>query len=136
MTPRIERKPLEFYLNLRYPITVIPDITGGFVATIQDLPGCITQGETLEETHCNMEEAKQLWMESMYEDGNEIPLPNQEEEYSGKFNVRLPKSLHKKLDGLAVHEGVSLNQYLVSTLSHAVGFEEGAKTKTRKRKQK
>ncbi len=134
MTTKTERKPLEFYLGLTYSITVIPDITGGYVAEIEDLPGCFTQGETLEETFLNMEESRRLWLESAYEDSLEIPLPRDLEQYSGKFFIRAPKSLHRKLDQLAKREGVSLNQYLVSTLSHSVGMEEAQKTRTRKRK--
>jgi predicted HicB family RNase H-like nuclease len=68
-------------------------------------------------------------MESMYEDGNEIPLPGNETEKpcSVKFNVRIPKSLHCKLDEIAEREGVSLNHCLVSILSLAVGREEAVK---------
>ena len=120
-----ERKPLDYYLNLKYSITIIPDESGGFAAEIEDLPGCITQGDTLEETYSNMEEARKLWLETVYEDGQYIPLPNQEVEYSGKFILRAPKSLHRKLDRMACREGVSLNQYLVATLSEAVGQLEG-----------
>lgn len=131
MVSKAERKPLEYYFGLKYPITITPDITGGFVAEIKDLPGCFSQGETLEETYQNIEEARRLWMESMYEDGNEIPLPGNETEkqYSGKFNVRIPKSLHRKLDEMAEQEGVSLNHYLVSTLSRAIGQEEASKSR-------
>jgi len=131
MVSKAERKPLEYYFGLKYPITITPDITGGFVAEIKDLPGCFSQGETLEETYQNIEEARRLWMESMYEDGNEIPLPGNETEkqYSGKFNVRIPKSLHRKLDEMAEQEGVSLNHYLVSTLSRAIGQEESSKSR-------
>jgi antitoxin HicB len=120
------RKPLEYYLDLKCPVIIIPDATGGFVAEIRDLPGCYTQGETMEETFNNIEEARHLWMESMYEDGNEIPLPASEleKQYSGKFNVRLPRNLHRQLDEMAEREGVSLNHFLVSTLSRAVGQEE------------
>jgi antitoxin HicB len=124
MTTKTERKPLEFYLELKYPITIIPDVAGGYVAEIEDLPGCFTQGETLEETYTNMEEARHLWLESAYEDGLYIPLPRDENQYSGKFNVRVPKELHRKLDRLAEREGVSLNQFIVSTLSHSVGLRE------------
>jgi antitoxin HicB len=120
-----DRKPLEYYCNLKYPVTLHPSPEGGFAIEIQDLPGCISQGETPEEACEMIEEAKKLWIESAYEDGLDIPLPRNEMDYSGKFNVRLPKTLHKKLDNLAVREGVSLNQYLVSTLSHAVGMKEG-----------
>jgi predicted HicB family RNase H-like nuclease len=71
-----------------------------------------------------IEEARKLWMESMYEDGNEIPLPSNQVEYSGKFNVRVPATLHRKLARLAVKEGVSLNQYVVYALSHTAGVAE------------
>ncbi|MFC1845834.1 type II toxin-antitoxin system HicB family antitoxin [Chloroflexota bacterium] len=130
----IEHKPLEYYLGLNYPITITPDITGGFVAEIEDLPGCFTQGESLTEILDNLEESLHLWLESAYEDGLDIPLPRSEDKYSGKFNVRFPKSLHRKLNKLADREGVSLNQFLVSTLSHALGFEEGRQSKKHKTK--
>jgi len=120
----IEQKPLDYYLNLRYPITITPDIDGGYVAEVKDLPGCFSQGETIEETYDNIEDARRLWIESAYEDGMTIPLPRSEKGYSGKFIIRVPKSLHSKLDQMAEREGVSLNQYLVSTLSHVVGRNE------------
>ena len=131
MKANIERKPLEYYLNLKYSVTITPDPDGGFVAEIEDLPGCFTQGETLEETYENMEEARRLWLETAYEDGTDIPLPRDEKQYSGKFNVRIPKTLHRKLDQLAEREGVSLNHFLVSTLSRAVGQREARKVKVR-----
>ncbi len=39
------------------------------------------------------------------------------EEYSGKFVVRVPKSLHAALAAEAAAEGVSLNQLVVAKLS-------------------
>jgi predicted RNase H-like HicB family nuclease len=33
---------------------------------IPDLPGCMTQGETLGEVVMNIEEARQLWIETVY----------------------------------------------------------------------
>jgi antitoxin HicB len=136
MDTKKERKPLKYYYGLKYPVILHPAPEGGYAVEIEELPGCFSQGETVEEAMKMIEEARRLWIESVYEDGNDIPLPRDEDEYSGKFNVRLPKSLHKKLDGLAVHEGVSLNQYLVATLSHAVGLVEGRKAKPRSRKRK
>jgi hypothetical protein len=41
----------------------------------------------------------------------------QRREYSGKFNVRLPKSLHAALAQEAEAEGVSLNQLVVTKLA-------------------
>ena len=132
MVMELKRPPLDHYLNLKYPVKIIPDETGGYVAEIEELPGCISQGEAIEETYTNIEEARRLWLEVAYEDKLDIPLPSDLEHYSGKFNVRFPKTLHRKLDLLADREGVSLNQYLVSTLSHAVGLEEGQQSKPRK----
>jgi antitoxin HicB len=129
MTTTTDRKPLEYYINLKYPVTFEAAPEGGYFVQIEDLPGCYSQGETVEEAMEMIEEARQLWLESAYEDGLDIPLPRGEREYSGKFNVRFPKSLHRRLDQMADREGVSLNQFLVSTLSRAVGVEETRRKK-------
>ena len=44
-------------------------------------------------------------------------------EYSGKVNVRMPKSLHRDLAHRAEQEGVSLNQLIVTALARSVGAE-------------
>jgi antitoxin HicB len=135
MITNIERKPLDYYLSLKYSVSIEEAPEGGYFIQIKDLPGCLSQGETIEEALENIEEARHIWMESMYEDENEIPLPGTaEKQYSGKFNIRIPKSLHRKLDKMAEEEGVSLNHYLVSTLSRAVGMEEGQRGRARKTK--
>ena len=119
-----ERKPLEYYLNLKYPVTLHPAPEGGFFVEIEDLPGCYSQGDTVEEALEMIEEARQLWLECAHEDGFEIAEPRDQDEYSGKFFIRAPKSLHRALDRMADREGVSLNQFLVATLAKAVGIEE------------
>lgn len=108
---------LDDYLGLQYRFDVIADPDGGWVIDFPDLPGCTTQADTLDEIVPMAEEGRQLWIESMYERGLAIPLPSYPEEYSGKFNLRLPKSLHRKLAESAERDGVSLNQYVVTLLS-------------------
>jgi antitoxin HicB len=115
-----ERKDLKFYLNLRYPVTIHPDPDGGYVAEIEELPGCMTQAETIDEAFKAIEDARQLWIKTAYEDGQDIPLPRDMEEYSGKFMVRIPRSLHRNLVRAAKREGVSLNQYITSLLAAGV----------------
>jgi predicted RNase H-like HicB family nuclease len=127
----VERKPLEHYMNLKYPVTIHVAPEGGFVAEIEDLPGCLAQGESIDEAYEEIEIARKLWMETTYEDGQDIPLPRDDRQYSGKFIIRVPKSLHRQLDLLAEREGVSLNQYLVSELSRVVGKEVNNKDKAR-----
>ena len=119
---KASRQPLEYYLNLKYPITFYPEKEGGYTAIIRDLPGCMTQGETLSEAMENIEEARELWIETVYETGKkDVPLPSTENEYSGRLLLRIPKSLHRHLSEGAEKEGVSLNQYILSLLSEANG---------------
>lgn len=110
-------KPLSFYLALNYPITFYPDDDGGFTVEVADLPGCITQGDDLKEATEMIKEARELWIESAYEDNDPIPMPSTEVEYSGKTMLRMPKYLHQKLAEAAKREECSLNQYIVSLLS-------------------
>jgi len=114
------RKDLDFYLNLHYPVTIHPDPDGGFVAEIEELPGCMTQGETLEEVFEAIGDAKQCWIEVAFNDGHEVPLPRDMGEYSGKILIRIPKNLHRVLAHAAKREGVSLNQYMTSLLAAGV----------------
>jgi antitoxin HicB len=117
---KTQSQPLDYYLSLDYPVTVYPNAEGGFVAEIKDLPGCITQAETIEELMGNINEARELWIETVYESGKRaVPLPATEQDYSGKFVLRVPKSLHRRLAQQAEQEGISLNQYAVSLLSAA-----------------
>ncbi|OIN88237.1 MAG: hypothetical protein AUJ21_11230 [Anaerolineae bacterium CG1_02_58_13] len=60
------------------------------------------------------------WLEISLEDGNPIPEPAPDEDYSGKFVVRLPRSLHRQLVETAEREGVSLNQFVNVALARAV----------------
>lgn len=117
---QIEKPSLEYYLNLQYPVTLYPDPEGGYVAQIKDLPGCLTQGYTVEETVANIQEARELWIETAYASGDDIPNPCNDDSYSGKLLVRMPKSLHRRLAETAESEGVSLNQYIVCLLSASV----------------
>lgn len=119
-----KNEPLEFYLSKAYPFVVYPAEEGGYVAEIEELPGCMTQGETLGEVARRIEDARRGWIEVAYEDGMEIPLPQTEEQYSGKFVVRLPKYLHRRLAEQAAREGISLNQYVASLLSSSAATEE------------
>ncbi len=113
-------KTLEDYLNANYPYTVYRAEEGGYVGEVEDLPGCMAQAETLEELSERIEDARRAWIEVAYENGMEIPLPRLEQEYSGKFVVRLPKYLHRQLAEKAECEDVSLNQFVVTLLSSAL----------------
>jgi antitoxin HicB len=48
---------------------------GGFVATVPDLPGCMSDGDTREEAARNVEDAIASWLEEARSVGREIPRP-------------------------------------------------------------
>jgi HicB family len=62
-----------------------------------------------------LEESRQL--DQLIDGLPEPPIGPQRREYSGKFNVRLPKSLHAALASEAEAEGVSLNQLVLAKLA-------------------
>ncbi|BCV24012.1 type II toxin-antitoxin system HicB family antitoxin [Gelria sp. Kuro-4] len=80
----MSEKDIEYYLALPYKVVLHPAQEGGYVAEIPDLPGCLTQGETIEEAINMIQDAKVCWLRSALEDGVEIPEPGQTlDEYSG-----------------------------------------------------
>lgn len=108
------------YINLPYNYIIKPihDESGDYYhASVLEFDGCQSTGETFEEAFKNLMEAMEGWIETKFENGFPIPEPVSPEQYSGKFIVRLPKSLHQKLSVEAVREGVSLNQYALYKLS-------------------
>ena len=72
--------------NLSYSVYYEQALEGGYVAFVPALPGCHTQGETLEETERNVKEAIELYLESMVAHGEVIP----EERRSFQGRVTVP----------------------------------------------
>ncbi len=116
------KRTLDEVLTREYPFNVIADPDGGYVIVFPDLPGCMTQIETMDEVGPMAEEIRTLWLETAFEMDNDIPVPSYPEEYSGKLLLRMPKSLHRTLAAAAEREGVSLNVYACQLLgeNHAL----------------
>ena len=55
-------------VNLTAIVRPEPD-AGGYSASIPSLPGCHTQGETLDEIRTNLREAAEGWLAVAHEDG-------------------------------------------------------------------
>lgn len=107
-------------MNLPYNYIVQPikDESGSYYCgRVLELDGCQSTGETFEETYNNLLEAMEGWIEVKLEYNDPIPEPLGDEAYSGKFVVRIPKSLHRQLAIEAQQEGISLNQYTMYKLS-------------------
>lgn len=58
----------------QYTIILHPDAEqGGYTVTVPALPGCVTEGRTIEEAIAMAKEAIQLYIESLIADGEPIP---------------------------------------------------------------
>ena len=55
------KKNVEYYKNLPYTIEITPDDEVFFIK-IKELPGCISQGKTIEEAKENIKEAIELYL--------------------------------------------------------------------------
>jgi antitoxin HicB len=65
--------------KLTYPVIVspLPEADGGgFAATVPDLPGCMSDGDTPEEAVANVLDAIESWIEAANDAGRAIPVPS------------------------------------------------------------
>lgn len=60
--------------ELKYTV-IIEDAGPNFSAYVPDLPGCVSTGDTIEETLKNIREAIEFHIEGLIEDGEPIPPP-------------------------------------------------------------
>jgi antitoxin HicB len=64
--------------DLEYPVLIEPlsgEDGGGFLATVPDLPGCMSDGESPEEALLNVRDAIKSWVEEARALGRDIPAP-------------------------------------------------------------
>ncbi len=58
----------------RYTVVLTPDAEdGGYVVTVPALPGCVTQGDTLDEAMAMAKDAIELWIATLADRGEPIP---------------------------------------------------------------
>lgn len=69
---------------MEYTVLIHKAEEGGYWAEVPALPGCFTQGETIEETIQYAKEAIELHIESLKEEGQPIPT---EEDIVGTIKV-------------------------------------------------
>jgi len=116
-----------------YPASVFwSDEDEGFIAVAPDLPGCSAFGSTHEEAVRELQSAIAAWVAAAEAAGNAVPHPSKpalDADVSGKYLLRMPKSLHYGLAQAAKREGVSLNQHMVFLLTQGL-YGNGASYQT------
>ena len=120
--------------TIEYPFEIRPlskDEGGGYSISFPDLPGCVSDGVTPEETIANGRDALKSWLAVAREYGDKIP--DSFSSVSGRFVQRVPRSLHARLISRARAEGISLNTLIVSLVAEGIGgYQVNGKHKTRR----
>ncbi len=123
-----------------YPVVIHKDPDSDYGATVPDLPGCFSAGDSTEEALGNVSEAIECHIEGILIDGEELPAPRCIEEHqknpdfadglwavvnvdlsklSGKarrINVTIPELILHKVDAFATSSGESRSGILTSAV--------------------
>jgi predicted RNase H-like HicB family nuclease len=89
----------------------------GYVATVPELPGCSAFGETEEEAIREVKVAVSLWLSAARKAGRKIPEPIVEKTFKGRFPLRIPEDLRRRLELEAKRRGVSLNELILQKIA-------------------
>ena len=103
-----------------YAINIAPlpaEEGGGYLVTLPDLPGCMADGETIDDAVAEARDAFNAWAMAEMEDKGNLPAPRT---YSGQFVQRIPKTLHMRLAKRAASEGISVNQLAATFLARGL----------------
>lgn len=65
-------------MTKHFKVVLEKESDGGFSVFVPSLPGCATQGETMEEAITNIKEALELYIQSLKKDG--LPIPSSDVE--------------------------------------------------------
>ena len=119
------------YLDLPYRIVLTREggrgSERGWVAYVEELPGCEARAETADEAARAIREAMEDWMRNAVQEGRTIPRPRIAEQNStGQIALKIPQSLHSSLIRAAVREGLPLQDYLTIALAALVHWNPTA----------
>jgi antitoxin HicB len=114
------------YLNRPYRIVLTREGRGtgaGWIASVEELPGCEARGMTVDEAALAAREAMEVWISDALENGRSIPAPRSPASKDrGPLELDIPPSLHVALTRGAVREGMELRAFVTTALAAAVGW--------------
>jgi predicted RNase H-like HicB family nuclease len=103
---------------MKYAIVVAySDEDEGYIATVPELPGCSAFGDTEEEAIKETKVAASLWVAAARKAGRKVPEPIVEKKFKGRFPLRIPEDLRRRLELEARRRGVSLNELILHKIA-------------------
>src|SRR5262245_36333557 len=103
-----------------FSIHLLEDKDGDFIAHFMELPNVSAYGGTAEEAIIELKSAWEAMKASYRKHGESIPIAPTRKEYSGQFNVRIDRRIHRALAIEAARVGVSLNALVAQKLSNSI----------------
>ena len=122
---------------MKYPIALEQgDANHAYGVVVPNLPGCFSGGDTLDEAVDNAKEAIELWLETVIDDGCQIPEPRSIAEHqanpeflnwiwavvnidlaelsdkSERINITLPARVLRRIDAAALRAGESRSGFI------------------------
>lgn len=90
-----------------------------FVATVREFPSLSWLEDSRDEAEKGILSLVEEVLADLLKSGESIPQPLGMREFSGRFNVRISPSLHRRLVQEAENEGISLNALVSQKLASA-----------------
>jgi predicted HicB family RNase H-like nuclease len=103
-----------------YGVELFVDDDGDWLAHFAEMPNISAFGPTPEKALSELATAWRLVKEAYEQEGQPIPVPPLRREYSGQFNVRIDKRVHRKLAIEAERNGLTLNALVAKKLAASV----------------
>jgi predicted HicB family RNase H-like nuclease len=103
-----------------YTINLFLDDDGDWIAHFVELPNISAFGSTAAKALKELDEAWMATKESYIQNGEDIPVAPSKKEYSGHFNVRVEKRIHRALAIEAAQQGTSLNALVSQKLASSI----------------
>ena len=100
-----------------YSVNVFLDDDNDYLAHFVEMPSISAFGDSPEQALQELETAWQGVKESLQKHGEPVPIAPSRKEYSGQFNVRIDRRLHRALAMEATRAGVSLNAIVSQKLA-------------------
>lgn len=91
----------------------LDDKNNEYGAYIEEAPEVSAYGKTVDMAVKELQVVFKEWLKVSKQEKYPIPEPLNLKKYSGKFVLRLPKSLHKRIIERANKDNISLNQELI-----------------------
>jgi len=103
-----------------YSVNIFLDDDGDYLAHFVEMPNISAFGDSPEQALRELESAWEGVKQSFQKHGEPIPVAPSRKEYSGQFNVRIDRRLHRALAIEAAKAGVSLNAIVSQKLAREI----------------